>query len=484
MSNLFIIGNGFDLDHKLKTNYHNFRDFLVQVEKEGCAESGEVSISEDCNLLEDDKIKYHFDNIIIPAMENKSSELANLIHVEDNSAGLTVLEQMDEIEQFFDDANKIVQWVKHGSGQYYTRENNESQAIKRFIAMLEPETGMISHDTNLNTSILIQVLESEFGDTAVKFFQNDIDTDTEPFWLTLRLFIKMTDAVAGEDWRDFEASMGSYDFKMFLYLFKEFETNKYETFVENYLSLLPYNVDMLFKLWVQFTEITFEQQVVSNSINEIFSVSRPKIKRTQNGLELSFTMKDVPLKGNLDYIHTQATFDRHPMSKKQLLQIFNRARSNYFFTFNYTRTLERIYGIPESNICHIHGVLNSAKNLRDTTSGDLIFGHGREIFDTGVTNTPNTAYNINKKPVKRCIINNQLFFEKLEGITDIYSYGFSFGDVDMPYIKKICHSIGDTFNVTWHFNDFGIEEHRTTYEEKICKEGFNGKFDVFHIATD
>ena len=151
---------------------------------------------------------------------------------------------------------------------------------------------------------------------------------------------------------------------------------------------------------------------------------------------------------------------------------------------NYTQTLERVYGVSENNICHIHGVSKNAKNLNDTTSGDLIFGHGREVFDTDITNIPNTAYNINKKPVNRCIINNQLFFEKLEGVINIYSYGFSFGDVDMPYIKKICHSIGNTSNVTWHFNDYGIKEHRTSYEEKIRKEGFNGRFDVFHIAPN
>ena len=277
MSNLFIIGNGFDLAHKLKTSYSDFRNFLVQVEKEGCAEAGEVSISEDCNFLEDDKIKRYFDSNIIPAMENKSSELANLIQVKDNSDEITVWDQIDEIEQFFDDANEIVQWVKHGSGQYYTRKDNESQAIKRFIAMLEPETGMISHNTNLNNkSALLETMESEFGDTAVKIFQNDIDADKEPFWLTFRLFIKMTDAVAGEDWGDFEASMGSYDFKMFLNLFKEFDANKYETFVENYLSLVPYNIDMLFKLWVHFTEITFEQQAVNNSITDLFRNFGPR----------------------------------------------------------------------------------------------------------------------------------------------------------------------------------------------------------------
>jgi hypothetical protein len=39
-----------------------------------------------------------------------------------------------------------------------------------------------------------------------------------------------------------------------------------------------------------------------------------------------------------------------------------------FLTFNYTPTLQRLYGVPESNVLHIHG----RANLPDS---DLIFGH-------------------------------------------------------------------------------------------------------------
>ncbi|MCL2721681.1 MAG: bacteriophage abortive infection AbiH family protein [Treponema sp.] len=476
MSNLFIIGNGFDLAHRLKTSYSHFREYLVQMEKEECAKVGEVSISEDCNLLKDNNIKYHFDSIVIPTMMNALSEIVNLSQLKDYSTGMNLLEQLDEIEQFTNDADKIVQWIKHGSGQYYVREGNESQAIKRFIAMLEPKTGMISHNTNLNNDLAFwQTMESEFNDTAVKIFKNGIGADETPFWLTLRFFIKMIDAVEGENWQDLETSMGTYNFEMIFGLFKELKSNDvYETCVENFFTLLYYNVFVLFNSWVLFTEIAFEQPVVND---DILSSLRPHIKKQQNGVELSFMMP----KGNLEYTCDQVTCDRHPMAKEQLLQIFDRAESNYFFTFNYTQTLERIYGVSESDICHIHGVSQGTKNLNDLASEDLIFGHGRESFDTNVTNIVSTAYNITKKPVNQCIENNRLFFEKLEGVNNIYSYGFSFGDVDMPYIKKICQSIRNTTGVTWHFNDFRIEEHRALYEDKIRKIGFNGKFDKFHI---
>jgi hypothetical protein len=478
MSNLFIIGNGFDLAHGLKTSYRHFREFLIQMEKEACTEASEISISENYDLLTNDKIKYHFDNIVIPAMKSTLFETANLAQLKDNSTGTTILDQLYEIQQFHDDADKIVQWIKHGAGQYYIRENNESQAIKRFIAMLEPETGIISHNTNQNNiSIFWQTIENEFGNTALTFLKSGLGVDKTPFWLTLRLLIKMIDSVEGEKWKDLETSMGTYNFDLIFDLFKKLKSDDeiYEICVEHFFTLLYYDISQLFTVWVLFTEIAFEHLVVSD---DIMSAMRPHIRKTQNGIELSLSA--IPTV-KLDHILASVAFDRHPMAKKQISQLFDRVTSNYFFTFNYTQTLEHIYDIPENNICHIHGTSQGTKNLNGLASEELIFGHGRESFETDVTNIINTAYNITKKPVNQCIENNRSFFEKLGYISNIYSYGFSFGDVDMPYIEKICHSIRNTTNITWHFNDFKINECRKLYEEKIRDAGFNGTFDEYHI---
>jgi hypothetical protein len=286
----------------------------------------------------------------------------------------------------------------------------------------------------------------------------------------------MIDAVVeGEDWKDLEAAMGTYNFEMIFDLFKELKSdNIYNTCVENFFTQLYYNVFVLFNSWVIFTEMAFEQPVVSD---DILSALHPHIKKEQNGVELSFVMK----KSNFEHLSSQEIFNSHHMVKEQIVKLFSRAKLNYFFTFNYTQTLETIYNISTNNICHIHGVSKGLKNLNDIASEDLIFGHGQGAYDTNVTDIINTAYNITKKPVNQCIEKNKLFFEKLKDVNNIYSYGFSFGDVDMPYIKKICQSILDTTNVTWYFNDFKIEEHRTEYEEKIRKVGFNGTFDEFNI---
>lgn len=44
----------------------------------------------------------------------------------------------------------------------------------------------------------------------------------------------------------------------------------------------------------------------------------------------------------------------------------------YFLTFNYTKTLEDVYNIPRTQICHIHGSING---------DDLIWGHGKTTND-------------------------------------------------------------------------------------------------------
>jgi len=477
MSNLFIVGNGFDLAHGLKTGYRHFRQFLAQMEKEECAETGETSIIDDPGVLKDGNIKQCFENIVIPTMANGLSETINILEQEDPSTGKTPMEQMDELEQFLNDANKIVQWIKHGSGQYYVREKQESKAIRRFITLLESETGRIDHNTNLNDDTsFFHAVESEFGHNAVRFLESNNGSSKIPFWLTLRLFIKMIDIVEGEDWKDLETSMGTYSFDMIFGLFSKLESDDviYMECIKKYFVDLYYDINLLFNSWVAFASMGIGRLAAKGN-----DVPYLRMKKHNNNIELSIRNNNPGLKEKLGLVLFKAIFNRHPMAKKQLLKIFDAEVQNYFFTFNYTQTLERIYDIHEDRICHIHGV--SRDGTENLGLDDFIFGHGRESFDVAVTDIERTAYNITKKPVGNCITKNQPFFEKLNDVDNIFSYGFSFGDVDMPYIEKICKSICDTSHVIWYFNDFRIEECRALYEEKIRKAGFKGTFGIFHI---
>lgn len=76
------------------------------------------------------------------------------------------------------------------------------------------------------------------------------------------------------------------------------------------------------------------------------------------------------------------------------------------------------------------------------------------------------------------ILQHNNFFDSLDpGIKRIYSHGFSFGKVDLPYIEKICECL-PTENMTWYLNDFDIDRHE--FYKKILKDaGFEGGFSTF-----
>lgn len=144
-------------------------------------------------------------------------------------------------------------------------------------------------------------------------------------------------------------------------------------------------------------------------------------------------------------------------------------KASKFLNFNYTMTLENLYNIPSKNICHIH-VWNK----------NYIFGHG--VLENKTITYNNDYKNINiarifqqiteslRKNTNRWLEQNKTFFVGLNNITDIYSYGFSFSDVDLPYIEKIC-AVVNSSNVTWHQYSYNESD----YTDILRDCGFKGE---------
>ncbi len=123
------------------------------------------------------------------------------------------------------------------------------------------------------------------------------------------------------------------------------------------------------------------------------------------------------------------------------------ANSNYYINFNYTDTLECVYGIK--NVLHIHGGVSSCSDIPP------IMGHGNRIliqknkelakrfFEEGVE----WAYSIYSaianfaesiyKDTDLIISRNKQFFSSIENVDEIVTLGLSFGDVDVPYLQRI-----------------------------------------------
>lgn len=135
-----------------------------------------------------------------------------------------------------------------------------------------------------------------------------------------------------------------------------------------------------------------------------------------------------------------------------------------FLTFNYSDTLESLYKIPSERILYIHGKAN--------TEDELVLGHGVTLQDLGKeVESPAPSFAIGneededyyeegddyvtqrakdaavsgvykqRKQVETIIQKNEKWFGNLGEVTCLHFYGHSFGDVDLPYFRKILSSV-------------------------------------------
>lgn len=146
--------------------------------------------------------------------------------------------------------------------------------------------------------------------------------------------------------------------------------------------------------------------------------------------------------------------------------------NDLFLTFNYTMTLEELY--DAKNVIHIHG-----------QQGDnLVFGHGNsqnhiEHYETEYTGSEDYISELHselRKDTSKVIQQHKNYFKNLEILDSIYSYGFSFSEVDLVYIKEICQST--TEYTTWYLHEFDKAK-CVEIQRKIRNNGYKGKFNFF-----
>lgn len=141
-------------------------------------------------------------------------------------------------------------------------------------------------------------------------------------------------------------------------------------------------------------------------------------------------------------------------------QKYNLEGGAFFLSFNYTDTLEVLYGIPEENIIHIHG--------RASMKEKLVVGHNREInpsdyWDNRLDMRENNErmqrlmdMNELRKPCWKLIEQNQVFFQKTSNVRDLYILGHSCAEIDLPYFRKIKESIDP--KAIWHFSPYNDDD--------------------------
>lgn len=178
-----------------------------------------------------------------------------------------------------------------------------------------------------------------------------------------------------------------------------------------------------------------------------------------------------PASWRLDKIH-DILFERftdwiQSVEGKPAKKEVNLPDAGLYISFNYTDTLERIYGIDTEKILYIHG---------KASRGDkLIFGHGKShlfleddvmqryrlrrsedfftpgtISDSEYELIQHIAY-LEKRPYDQLIRYGELLLSSVMSAHCASVYGLSFSEVDRPYVEWIVEKNPSIrWRVSWH----------------------------------
>ena len=129
-----------------------------------------------------------------------------------------------------------------------------------------------------------------------------------------------------------------------------------------------------------------------------------------------------------------------------------------YFTFNYTLVLEKTYHIDNDRIWHIHNAINTPNPIENP----IVIGPDsdwRQLMDQSRDGIQEISYDTvrqyneavlkgAKKVSKRIIANEERFYQYSE-IKHFVVMGFSFNDIDMPYINKIVDVNNNKLMTEW-----------------------------------
>jgi hypothetical protein len=139
---------------------------------------------------------------------------------------------------------------------------------------------------------------------------------------------------------------------------------------------------------------------------------------------------------------------------------------NYFFSFNYTDTLEYTYGIDDNRVRHIHG--------RAGYNEDLVMGHRNDALLKELNNNQvdyalqqkesslmESVLNYMKasyKDVSSIIKSWKVYLEEYKNVNEIHIIGWSVNKIDLPYLDLIIELVPS--NIPMYIYYYNLEAKR------------------------
>nr|WP_319398270.1 bacteriophage abortive infection AbiH family protein [uncultured Carboxylicivirga sp.] len=186
----------------------------------------------------------------------------------------------------------------------------------------------------------------------------------------------------------------------------------------------------------------FEKDLSSyNSSKMYIDCAKGKKKSEDIAHECSFITEQIYNGITKCFLEWVKSIQLNPKTKQVQLN-----QNAQYINFNYTRTLQDIYEIPENSIWHIHG---------SSLDKEVIFGHKvkQEIEynysdDTGMPSTEEEwdedarrfaklLHTKFRKQTEQVISKNRTQFLRYQDLETIYVLGHSLSDVDLPYFEMI-----------------------------------------------
>lgn len=202
----------------------------------------------------------------------------------------------------------------------------------------------------------------------------------------------------------------------------------------------------------------------------------------------------------LKWINTIKISDE--IEPKKFLKTLITPENDLVLSFNYTETMEVVYGLREENVCHIHGK-RETDEIKRREKGMSCFGENNEkliVGYDGANYDPYSKFNAYSNILDKLIAidtrmqkesemitwRKKSFFDRIRNsdIMNIYSFGFSYSKADEPQIREVCKALNKdsdmTVNMTWYLNSFDNKEGKNEKYKNIIRDyGFKGKFEIY-----
>lgn len=232
----------------------------------------------------------------------------------------------------------------------------------------------------------------------------------------------------GDNWCDVEKSLAYLDFESYLEEMKDFLYDENDDSIE-------------WKMANRYEDVSYHFKKATIQIKDLFSM-------WINSIDINIAQ---------------------PIEQfEEIIDIDN----DIFLTFNYTPVLEEVYWA--NHVYHIHGEQEC----------DIVFGHGEYLGEdwgtiyAGADIALMEIHDYLRKDTSKVIKEFRPVFDNLTEIDKIYSFGFSFSTVDLPYIKEVCKKL-DTREVTWYLNGFDDNNTIEEFKKRLSQCGFKGEFKIY-----